>query len=798
MRRTGIQSSLVLGLAASGVAGLLASSASAQGWLTFTEQTSSRLVAVPGLGSADPEEKDFAYADLDKDGDIDLICVRKQPFTVPNGKRNVFFRNEGGVLVDRTVEFATAATDGGQGFLDITNDRDVVIVDVDMDGWLDFVTNTALNQNLPKTISHPRVYRNLGNDANGNWLGFRYEEFRIPTLPQAPNGCGIGAGDVTGDGFPDIYIADYNSDQEDRLLINDGTGVFTDQTAARMTPVMISSGFGTAVAIVDANGDGTLDILKSENGPFKATYNNPANVGFFNKHETVFGGAVYGMSAGELNNDGKVDVVLGDDGADRFLLNIGNGSDGMANWENKTFSFQSGGDPGFGNNIRIVDLNNDGFNDVLICDVDVDIPGCGSRMHIYRNLGNVPSVTLQDQGTVGIPASALTGMHDVAVFDLNGDGWKDLVLGRCEGIRVWMNVPPVGLITTYPGGLPGFVLPDEPTNFNVKFQTLGGATLVAGSAKLNYVVEGGAPQSVNLLPLGGDLFQATLPALACTQTVDWWVSAQLAPGNGTFTDPPSAPAATYSSLAALGTEVTLRDEFEAGNAGWTVTNDPSLTGGAWTQANPVGTLSVGQLANPEDDATAGDGVICWVTQNGAPGAAANLSDVDRGPTILTSPAFDLAGEDAFVSFSAWFFCDDVGVTGADFLNIEVSNNNGTSWVPVQSIATTNSSWQAKTFRVSDFVEPSATVRVRFIASDLGNNSITEAGIDNFEIQTILCPAGCTGDFTGDTVVDGADLAVLLGVWGTTGTPGFTGDLTADGLVDGADLAALLGGWGACP
>jgi len=40
-------------------------------------------------------------------------------------------------------------------------------------------------------------------------------------------------------------------------------------------------------------------------------------------------------------------------------------------------------------------------------------------------------------------------------------------------------------------------------------------------------------------------------------------------------------------------------------------------------------------------------------------------------------------------------------------------------------------------------------------------------------------------------VDGADLAILLGAWGTAGGPA---DLDGSGVVDGADLAALLGGW----
>jgi hypothetical protein len=54
---------------------------------------------------------------------------------------------------------------------------------------------------------------------------------------------------------------------------------------------------------------------------------------------------------------------------------------------------------------------------------------------------------------------------------------------------------------------------------------------------------------------------------------------------------------------------------------------------------------------------------------------------------------------------------------------------------------------------------------------------------------------CTGDLDGDGSVLGADLALLLGAWGTADA---IADLNEDGTVDGADLAIMLGAWGACP
>jgi hypothetical protein len=54
---------------------------------------------------------------------------------------------------------------------------------------------------------------------------------------------------------------------------------------------------------------------------------------------------------------------------------------------------------------------------------------------------------------------------------------------------------------------------------------------------------------------------------------------------------------------------------------------------------------------------------------------------------------------------------------------------------------------------------------------------------------------CAEDLNGDGTVNGADFALLLGVWGAC-VP-CTGDLDGNGVVDGNDLARLLAGWGDC-
>ncbi|MBL9078514.1 MAG: VCBS repeat-containing protein [Planctomycetes bacterium] len=783
--------------------------------MTFQDQTSTRLVAATGLGSGDPQEKDYAWADFDQDGDTDLFVARKSPFTSGGHFPNVLLMNEGGVLTDRTALYGSAVSPtlqglGSQGMLDATNDRDVVAADVNGDGWVDLVTCTTLTDTQPQYIRVPRVYINLGDNLVGVWQGFVYDNhLRIDDTPWSGlhRFCSVAAGDIDNDGDLDLYFGDYQQggaravDINDRLLLNNGSGFFTDVSAARMTAVMLESSFGMKVAMVDMNQDGWVDILKDDalNAPqaVSCSYNAGAsNPGTFNAYQLVYDNlAPYHFNIGDLNNDNLPDMIVSDDGDDRYRLmtSPNGGPGGIAVFGPTTvFSFTGGGDDdGFGGNNLIVDLNNDGWNDAIICDVDVDISGCGRRAHIYRNLGNAPNVTLQEEliGGAGgtccnIPVSMLVGSFDAAVFDINGDGWNDMVLGRCTGTQVWINDPPTGMAFGFPGGLPQLVSPGAIKSFTVQANGIGGITPQAGTAVLHYSVAGGPWLTSPMADLGGGQFRATLPTMpACASEVAFYVTV-VGSDAQTYTEPSGGIASPYRIVSAVGTEQVYTNNFEANATGWTVVNT-SLAAGAWQWALPIGTQNLGIPVAPSEDAEQSTvNGRCFVTQNGVVGGTAGAADVDGGPTDLISPPIDLAGTDGFVSYRRWFYTS--GLDNLDFLQVAVTSD-GVNWVPVETVTGgLSNQWTARTFRVGDYVVPTAAVQVRFRVQDVNPGHLVEGGVDLFEVNAFQCTlcqedVGLAGPGTATFSMCGGDLSLgTFTVMSVLGTPAnATGVLAAD-------------------
>ncbi len=489
-------------------------------WLTLTPSTTKLmnpdLATVADIVS-NTDEKDFAVGDVDRDGWLDLAVGKKIQADFIGLREGRFFHNEKGVLVDRTAQFASASDVAGDlGFKQPIETRDVEFVDIDGDGWLDLVTcQIDLTNNTSaaaKVFTHPRIHRNLGLDATGHWLGFRFEDARIPQLLTIPTGVNgvvrfndLAAADVDGDGDQDLYFTDMDLDENghsetagldlnDRLLLNDGNGYFTDGTATHFGNTgLYSSAFGAACELVDMNHDSRPDIVKVSTltetpNRVEIVYNDvapglpPDFTGGFDRFTIADSSEPFGFVSGDLNNDGRPDLMIGDCAVDHYRFNIGNAGDGTTAFSARLdFSWLTGsGDDGFQGRMRAADYDLDGWLDCIVTDVHLDLASCNRRTKIYHNRGGAPGATdivLREEkqqsgtggwfGAVGWSGTYPKGVTDVANIDIDNDGDIDLVLGRCVGTDVWIN-------STNPVVCQPTVLPT----------TLGDATLAVCGAPL--------------------------------------------------------------------------------------------------------------------------------------------------------------------------------------------------------------------------------------------------------------------------------------------------------------------------
>ncbi len=254
-----------------------------------------------------------------------------------------------------------------------------------------------------------------------------------------------------------------------------------------------------------------------------------------------------------------------------------------------------------------------------------------------------------------------------------------------------------------------------------------------GSVQIFVSIAGGAFEPTPTAPNGPGVFEGSVPALACGETARVYIEATTL-GGDTLAFP------SGDALAIDAIDVAFRDDMEA-DTGWSVgAPGDSATTGTWERADPEGTD-----AQPEDDRSP-DGTLCWVTGAAADGGTGG-NDIDGGATTLTSPALDAtAGAgDAILSYYRWYSNNRGAAPDTDSMLVQISGDNGSSWAPLETVSDNANAWVERRFTISDFVTPSDAVRVRFVASDLGDGSIVEAGVDDLRVEFTGCQDLPTAD-----------------------------------------------------
>ena len=249
-----------------------------------------------------------------------------------------------------------------------------------------------------------------------------------------------------------------------------------------------------------------------------------------------------------------------------------------------------------------------------------------------------------------------------------------------------------------------------------------------------FYLNGGGPYelALQLIDAQAGHYRAEIPGYPLGTNVKYWLQAEDAAGN--FSRDPSA-FGRFHEFSVIPAFTAIDDDME-GDLGWTVGDvGDDATAGIWERGEPDGTYNGGVMVQPEEDASA-DGTLCFVTGN-LPTDGMDEDDVEGGRTTLLSPWFDMSGVvSATLQYRRWYTNDAGANPDEDYWVVQITDD-GVDWVYLENTNAGDRSWALRSFALGDYIDFTATVRVRFIAQDLSGASIVEAGLDEFQITGFM-------------------------------------------------------------
>lgn len=320
--------------------------------------------------------------------------------------------------------------------------------------------------------------------------------------------------------------------------------------------------------------------------------------------------------------------------------------------------------------------------------------------------------------------------------DLGASGVDDTFgYGRINSLKAMQMTPSPSVAIAFPFGRPDVVAPQG--GDTVVVRVTPGADSVDPSGVRFYLDAGTGFVPVVPSISGGPVydFTATFPPTDCPNELRYYFEFPLNSG-GVIAAPGGGASSPYIATAIE--TVTLAEDDLENTSGWTVgAPGDNATTGIWELVDPNGTD-----AAPSDDNTPG-GTLCYVTGQGSAGGSLGQNDVDNGTTTLISPAWDISGySNPSVGYSRWF-SNNLGSTTNDAFVIDASGDGGSTWVNVETLGpqSTSGGWGRNDFLIADLLPNATTLSLRFIASDLGDQGIVEAAVDDIEFFE-SCPNNC--------------------------------------------------------
>jgi hypothetical protein len=227
-----------------------------------------------------------------------------------------------------------------------------------------------------------------------------------PSYPAGTDIFSVVLADFNGDGKLDAAVTNVAQAGPSQagsvsILIGNGDGTFKP-------PVSYATDLGSqAIAVGDFNGDGKLDLVVANNGAGDVSILFGNGDGTFQPAVNYAAGSYpRSVAVGDFNGDGKLDIVVANFGANYFTLLLNNG-DGTFRVSNISLMYG-------GTAVAVGDLNGDGKLDLVVGN-----NGGPNGVSVLLGNGNGTFQAAQSFGPADVVALALA--------DLNGDGKLDIV-----------------------------------------------------------------------------------------------------------------------------------------------------------------------------------------------------------------------------------------------------------------------------------------------------------------------------------------------------------------------------------
>jgi hypothetical protein len=308
--------------------------------------------------------------------------------------------------------------------------------------------------------------------------------------------------DVDGDGYPDLAVADGGAGL---IYIYHGGSGGLSATSTVSAPSGVT-GFGTALALDDFDGNGYADLAVGSAGRVDIFYGGSS--GLQAAPGTTLtaptGATDFGVSvgAGDTNGDGYPDLAVGSteaaSGAGKVY--VFEGQNGGLSSSYATITGTIGGGA-LGAAIAVADVNGDGYADVVIGATAVR-NGNGSTGAVYLYEGAPGGIATSQTQALTPTVATVTGFGaSLAMGDINQDGAADLAVGTLS------SGAGDGYVFVYlGGGVSGFVTPGTTLSgpagalngfgFSVAFGDINGDGFADLAVGANVYFSGGASSAV--------------------------------------------------------------------------------------------------------------------------------------------------------------------------------------------------------------------------------------------------------------------------------------------------------------